>query len=60
MYEWSRVIFAKKSKFHDEGGPDTVVSPSGKQKPFLVILNVFMHQIYFFFIFFGPYFIQGS
>ena len=27
MYEWSRVIFAKKSKFHDEGGPDTVVSP---------------------------------
>ena len=28
MYEWSRVIFAKKSKFHDAGGPDTVVSPS--------------------------------
>ena len=27
MYEWSRVIFAKKSKFHDAGGPDTVVSP---------------------------------
>ena len=26
-YEWSRVIFAKKSKFHDAGGPDTVVSP---------------------------------
>ena len=30
MYEWSRVIFAKKSKFHDEGGPDTVVSPKVK------------------------------
>ena len=29
MYEWSRVIFAKKSKFHDAGGPDTVVSPTG-------------------------------
>ena len=28
MYEWSRVIFAKKSKFHDAGGPDTVVSPT--------------------------------
>ena len=28
MYEWSRVIFAKISKFHDAGGPDTVVSPS--------------------------------
>ena len=27
MYEWSRVIFAKKSKFHNAGGPDTVVSP---------------------------------
>ena len=27
MYEWSRVIFAKKSKFHDAGGPHTVVSP---------------------------------
>ena len=27
MYEWSWVIFAKKSKFHDAGGPDTVVSP---------------------------------
>ena len=27
MYEWSRVIFAKKSKFHDAGGPDTVVLP---------------------------------
>ena len=27
MYEWFRVIFAKKSKFHDAGGPDTVVSP---------------------------------
>ena len=30
MYEWSRVIFAKKSKFHDAGGPDTVVSPKPK------------------------------
>ena len=28
MYEWSRVIFAKKSKFHVAGGPDTVVSPT--------------------------------
>ena len=28
MYEWSRGIFAKKSKFHDAGGPDTVVSPA--------------------------------
>ena len=27
MYEWSRGIFAKKSKLHDAGGPDTVVSP---------------------------------
>ena len=27
MYEWSWVIFAKKTKFHDAGGPDTVVSP---------------------------------
>ena len=27
MYKWSWVIFVKKSKFHDEGGPDTVVSP---------------------------------
>ena len=32
MYEWSRVIFAKKSKFHDAGGPDTVVSPSVSTK----------------------------
>ena len=31
MYEWSRVIFAKKSKFHDAGGPDTVVSPIADQ-----------------------------
>ena len=28
MYKWSWVIFEKKSKFHNEGGPDTVVSPS--------------------------------
>ena len=27
MYKWSWVIFAKKSKFDDAGGPDTVVSP---------------------------------
>ena len=27
MYKWSWVIFVKKSKFHDAGGPDTVVSP---------------------------------
>ena len=27
MYEWSWGIFAKKSKLHDAGGPDTVVSP---------------------------------
>ena len=28
MFEWSWVIFAKKSKFHDAGGPDTMVSPT--------------------------------
>ena len=28
MYKWSWVIFVKKSKFHDAGGPDTVVSPT--------------------------------
>ena len=28
MYEWPRVIFVKKSKFHNAGGPDTVVSPT--------------------------------
>ena len=27
MYEWSWVIFVKKSKFHGAGGPDTEVSP---------------------------------
>ena len=27
MYEWSWGIFAKKSKLHDAGGPDTMVSP---------------------------------
>ena len=27
MYKWSLLIFAKKSKFHDAGGPDTVVLP---------------------------------
>ena len=27
MYEWSWGIFAKKTKFHDAGGPGTVVSP---------------------------------
>ena len=27
MYQWSWGIFAKKSKLHDGGGPDTVVSP---------------------------------
>ena len=31
MYEWSRVIFAKKSKFHGAGGPDTVVSPGSSR-----------------------------
>ena len=30
MYEWSSGIFAKKSKLHDAGGPDTVVSPNIK------------------------------
>ena len=29
MYKWSGGIFAKKTKFHDAGGPGTVVSPSG-------------------------------
>ena len=28
MYEWFWGIFAKRSKLHDAGGPDTVVSPS--------------------------------
>ena len=28
MYEWFWGIFAKKSKLHDAGGPDTVVSPN--------------------------------
>ena len=28
MYKWSGGIFAKKTKFHDAGGPGTVVSPS--------------------------------
>ena len=28
MYEWSGGIFAKKTKFHNAGGPGTVVSPS--------------------------------
>ena len=27
MYEWSGGIFAKKTKFHDAGGPGTMVSP---------------------------------
>ena len=27
-YEWSWEIFAKKTKFHDAGGPGTVVSPT--------------------------------
>ena len=27
MYKWSGGIFAKKTKFHDAGGPGTVVSP---------------------------------
>ena len=30
MYKWSWVIFAKKSKFDDAGGPDSVVSPKGE------------------------------
>ena len=28
MYKWSGGIFAKKTKFHDAGGPGTVVSPN--------------------------------
>ena len=28
MYKWSGGIFAKKTKFHDAGGPGTVVSPT--------------------------------
>ena len=27
MYKWSGGIFAKKTKFHDAGGPGYVVSP---------------------------------
>ena len=30
------MIFVKKSKFHDEGGPDTVVSPSYTHQIFLM------------------------
>ena len=30
MYEWSGGIFAKKTKFHDAGGPGTMVSPTCK------------------------------
>ena len=35
MYKWSWVIFVKKSKFHDAGGPDTVVSPFVNQLLFI-------------------------
>ena len=28
MYEWSLGIFAKKTKYHNAGGPGTVVSPN--------------------------------
>ena len=38
MYKWSWVIFAKKSKFHDAGGPDTVVSPITRVN--LLIVNL--------------------
>ena len=31
MYKWSGGIFAKKTKFHDAGGPGTVVSPTISQ-----------------------------
>ena len=31
MYKWSGGIFAKKTKFHDAGGPGTVVSPIGQR-----------------------------
>ena len=33
MYEWSWGIFAKKSKLHDAGGPDTMVSPKYYLEP---------------------------
>ena len=36
MYEWSRVIFAKKSKFHNAGGPDTVVSPRASYNSYIL------------------------
>ena len=40
MYEWSRVIFAKKSKFHDAGGPDTVVSPNHQLLLLLILVYI--------------------
>ena len=39
MYEWSWEIFAKKTKFHDAGGPTTVVSPLVDKFVFSFIIN---------------------
>ena len=41
-YKWSGGIFAKKTKFHDAGGPGTVVSPING----FVNINVFYKQNY--------------
>ena len=41
MYKWSGGIFAKKTKFHDAGGPGTVVSP----KNININLNIYQHAV---------------
>ena len=39
MYKWSGGIFAKKTKFHDAGGPGTVVSPILKYTLYIQFSN---------------------
>ena len=43
MYEWFWEIFAKKTKFHDAGGPTTVVSPATKS--YCQTLLTSLHQV---------------
>ena len=50
MYEWSRVIFAKKSKFHGAGGPDTVLSPTMKLQAQCIFLIHFIFTKNYFLI----------
>ena len=50
MYEWSRVILAKKSKFHDAGGPDTVVSPSTSWNIFLESVKILFQTCSYIFL----------